>query len=213
MPSSKTSSQGPVLALTLLVLLAVVNFVMISRTHGVPSEILAALVGLPILTGVALFFLLRRPAAAEEAPPARSIPVMEPPKVAPPPKPTPAPALALLSSLQTEGRLVDFLQENITPYSDDQIGAAVRAIHEGCRKALVERMGFEPVLRGNEGDEITVPEGFDPSAIRLTGNITGHPPFRGTLRHHGWRAIKVKLAERPAGQDPNIIAPAEVEIP
>jgi hypothetical protein len=136
-------------------------------------------------------------------------------KAAPPPPPKPTTtdaAVQLLGLLQREGRLVDFLREDIRPYDDGQIGAAVRAIHESCRQVLSEHLTLEPVLSGNEGDEVTVPKDFDPSAIRLTGNVSGEPPFRGTLRHSGWRARQVKLPSWPAGQDPKIVAPAEVEI-
>src|SRR5437867_3759510 len=83
------------------------------------------------------------------------------PAVPPAPPPTDA-ALRLLGALQEEGRLVDFLEEDLSPYPDDQIGAAVRTIHEGCRKALRERIAVEPVLRGAEGETVTVEAGFDP---------------------------------------------------
>lgn len=139
----------------------------------------------------------------------------EPKKAAPPPappKPTTDAAVQLLALFQREGRLVDFLREDIQPYDDGQIGAAVRAIHESCRQVLAEHLTLERIVSGNEGDEVTVPKDFDPSAIRLTGNVTGEPPFRGALRHAGWRARKVKLPAQPAGQDPQVIAPAEVEI-
>ncbi|MBI3757183.1 MAG: DUF2760 domain-containing protein [Deltaproteobacteria bacterium] len=129
------------------------------------------------------------------------------------PKPTTEGAVQLLSLFQREGRLVDFLREDIQSYDDAQVGAAVRTIHQSCREVLAEHLTLEPVLNGNEGDDITVPKDFDPSAIRLTGNVTGEPPFRGALRHAGWRANKVKLPAQPAGQDPQIVAPAEVEIP
>ena len=71
----------------------------------------------------------------------------------------------------------------------------------------------EPVLPQAEGDNVQVPAGFDPAAIRLTGNVTGTPPFTGVLRHHGWRASAVKLPTPPEGQDELILMPAEVELP
>jgi hypothetical protein len=135
--------------------------------------------------------------------------------VAAPPPPRAAPAdgaLRLLGLLQEQGRLVDFLEEDLAPYPDDQIGGAVRAIHEGCRKALHAQFAFEPVLRGAEGEDVTVDAGFDAAAVRLTGNVAGAPPFRGVLRHGGWRATAATLPERQ-GIDPRLIAPAEVEIP
>jgi hypothetical protein len=133
-----------------------------------------------------------------------------PPPVAPKPSGTPLRALALL---QREGRLLDFLLEDVQGYSDDQIGAAVRDIHRQCRAALQEHLVLEPVLPQAEGDTVEVPAGFDPSAVRLTGNVTGMPPFRGVLRHHGWRVKEQKLATPPEGQDELVLMPAEVELP
>jgi hypothetical protein len=120
-------------------------------------------------------------------------------------------ALRLLAVLQEEGRLVDFLEEDLGAYGDEQVGAAARGIHAGCRKALRERVTLEPVLGGAEGAEVVVEEGFDPATIRLTGNVSGTPPFRGVLRHAGWRVRAATLGPRP-GHDPHVIAPAEVEI-
>lgn len=130
-----------------------------------------------------------------------------------PSPPSPAPALRLLALLQQEGRFVDFLKEDIDGYSDAQIGAAVRSIHAGCRKALNERIDLERIFTAEDGSEVVIEPGFDPAAVRLTGNVSGTPPFRGTLQHAGWRAAKVVLPQSPGDLDPTIIAPAEVEIP
>jgi hypothetical protein len=120
-------------------------------------------------------------------------------------------ALRLLALLQQEGRLVDFLEEDIAPYDDAQVGAAVRAIHAGCRKALHERMQIERIFAEEDGATVDVTKDFDATAVRLTGNVHGDPPFRGTLQHGGWRASGVALP-RTAGVDAAILAPAEVEI-
>jgi hypothetical protein len=122
------------------------------------------------------------------------------------------PAVALLAVMQREGRLVDFLREDISGYSDAQVGAAVRAIHENCRRALDEHLALEPVRSEEEGARILVESGFDASAVRLVGNVSGKPPFRGVLRHRGWRSRRVDLPADAAGQDPTIVAPAEIEI-
>lgn len=128
--------------------------------------------------------------------------------------PPDAAALHLLALLQQEGRFVDFLEENLTPYPDEQVGAAVRSIHEGCRAALRDRLELTPILPGEEGAPVTVERGFDPAAIRITGNVRGEPPYRGVLRHPGWRTTGgVKLPTRAANHDVSILAPAEVEIP
>ena len=123
------------------------------------------------------------------------------------------PDLRVLAVLQRDGRLVDFLQEEIDGYSDSQIGAAVRDIHRGCRKALREYLTVEPVLNEPEDASVTVPADFDPAAIRLSGNVAGSPPFRGVLKHHGWRVKSVHLPVMPGARDDSaVLAPAEVEI-
>src|SRR5207237_10017492 len=127
-------------------------------------------------------------------------------------RPSGAP-LRLLALLQREGRLVDFLLEDIQAYPDSQIGAAVRDIHRHCQAALKEHLDLSPIMPQSEGNRVEVPPGFDPSAIRLTGNVSGQPPFHGTLQHHGWRVRELKLAPPPEGQDEFVLQPAEVELP
>ncbi|MBX3009878.1 MAG: DUF2760 domain-containing protein [Caldilineaceae bacterium] len=159
------------------------------------------------------------PAAPLPAPlPARPAPKAEPtpaPKVAPaPPQPAPtASALQLLAILQREGRLIDFLQEDLSLYEDEQIGAAVRSIHAGCKQGLAAHVTLEPVMTDEEGSTITVPAGFDAHAIRLTGTVAGEPPFKGIVRHRGWRAVKVDLPQLTANASTQaVVAAAEVEI-
>ncbi|HYF50122.1 MAG TPA: DUF2760 domain-containing protein [Planctomycetota bacterium] len=118
----------------------------------------------------------------------------------------------LLALLQQDGRLVDFLQENIDSFEDDQIGAAVREIHAKCRKALAKYCTLEPVRTEKEGETVSLGGGFDPSAIRVTGRVTEKAPMFGTLRHRGWKAVKVELPQRPSGADPTIVMAAEVEV-
>lgn len=136
----------------------------------------------------------------------------------PPPAPVvikeagPDAALQLLGLLQSEARLIDFLEENIGGYSDADIGAAVRVVHEGCRKVLKSHVQLEPIRNEAEGDRVTLPRGFDASAVRLTGNIVGEAPFSGTLVHRGWRATGVTLPKMAEGHDLKIVAPAEVEL-
>jgi hypothetical protein len=122
-----------------------------------------------------------------------------------------AEALHVLALLQRDGRLVDFLAEDLTGFSDAEIGAAARTVHSGCKKALEAYLELEPVFRDPEGATVTVDAGFDPAAVRLTGNVVGAPPFKGALRHHGWRATRAAFPPVPP-QDPKIIAPAEVEL-
>jgi hypothetical protein len=107
---------------------------------------------------------------------------------------------------------VDFIEEDLTGFPDAAVGAAARTVHAGCKRALEELFGLEPVLREPEGAQVTVERGFDPAAVRLTGNVVGEPPFRGALRHHGWRAREVKLPPVADGKDASVLAPAEVEL-
>ncbi len=118
----------------------------------------------------------------------------------------------VLGLLQREGRLVDFLQEDIEPYEDAQIGAAVREVHRGCRTVLKDALGLAPVLDAREGAEVEVDEDFDPVSIKLVGNVHGEPPFRGVLRHCGWRIEEIRLPSRTGAVNSNVVAPAEVEV-
>jgi hypothetical protein len=129
-----------------------------------------------------------------------------------PPERTYAAGLLVLSILQREGRLIDFLQQDVAGYEDAEVGAAARVVHAGCRKVLQQYVSFEPVSKLGEGEPMTVPPGFDAQRIRLTGNVTGQPPFKGTLKHHGWIATEVRLPAVVESLDPRVIAPAEVEL-
>ena len=121
-------------------------------------------------------------------------------------------ALHVLELLQRDGRLIDFLSESLEGFSDSEIGAAARTVHAGCRKTLDAYVELEPVYREAEGANVTVAPGFDPNAVRLTGNVMGEPPFKGSLRHHGWRAMKAAFPPPAQAKDPRILAPAEVEL-
>jgi hypothetical protein len=200
-------------ALGLGALLALVNYWVLWNLGGTPACVACAavLLGGPFVLALALAGIL--PAIGGPADPARpavakSVPAAAPAKPAEPPEHT---ALRLLASLQEEGRLVDFLTEEITGYSDEQIGAATRGIHDACAKALRACVTLEPVLAGREDESVTVPANFDPASVRLTGNVHGNPPFTGTLRHGGWRVKSISIPAR-TGLDPKIVAPAEVEI-
>lgn len=121
-------------------------------------------------------------------------------------------AIQILALLQRDGRLIDFLMEDVGTYSDAQIGAAVRDVHAGCRGMLTRYVTFEPILSGREGDQTSVSQNLDPAAVRLVGNVTGRPPFPGTLLHRGWRATRIELPPLGAPTGRRIVAPAEVEV-
>ena len=122
-------------------------------------------------------------------------------------------AIQMLALLQREGRLIDFIAEDVTPYPDAQLGAAVRSVHQSCRQALERYVKLEPVISSEEDRPVTLEAGFDPASIKVIGNVTGKPPLRGLLRHRGWRAAQVNLPSLPEGEGRTVVAPAEVEIP
>ncbi len=126
--------------------------------------------------------------------------------------PTETAALQLLGLLQREARFVDFIQEDVAPYTDAEIGAAARVVHEGCRKVLREHFALAPVRTEAEGSRITLQAGFDAAAVRLTGNVVGQAPFTGTLGHRGWQVTEVKLPQLTDTAAAKVLAQAEVEL-
>lgn len=144
----------------------------------------------------------------------------EPSAPAPAPKPVVVPlreaapdgALQLLGLLQREARFIDFIQEDVAAYADADIGAAVRVVHEGCRKVLHDNFTISPIRDEAEGSRITLPVGFDAAAIRVTGNVVGQPPFHGSITHRGWRVVETRLPRLSGSHQLNIVAPAEVEL-
>jgi hypothetical protein len=121
-------------------------------------------------------------------------------------------ALQLLGLLQREARLVDFVMEDMSSYSDADVGAAARVVHDQCKKALTEHVKLERVRSEPEGNRVTVAAGFSASEIRLVGNVTGSAPFNGVLTHAGWRAASIELPQLSQGHDVRVIAAAEVEL-
>jgi Domain of unknown function (DUF2760) len=120
-------------------------------------------------------------------------------------------ALQILGILQRDSRLLDFLMEDLTSYSDDQVGAAVRELHDQCRDAVSRYVTLQPVIDGVEGAFAQAPS-KDPNIVKFVGNVPATPPSGGTLRHKGWRAVKIDLPTLPVRQDATILAPAEIEV-
>jgi len=120
--------------------------------------------------------------------------------------------LHVLSVLQRDGRLLDFFDEDLEAYDDEQIGAAVRSIHEDCRKVIKKYIDPKPVIKEEEGEKLIIDRGFDMNSINLTGNVSGEPPFEGLVRHRGWKAGKNEIPKLADIQDASIITPAQVEI-
>lgn len=120
--------------------------------------------------------------------------------------------LRLLLQLQQSGRFIDFLKEDISSFNDAQVGAVVRDIHAGCSQHLEDVVTIRPIFEEDEGSEITVDSDYDASEVRLFGNIKGKAPFKGVLRHKGWKAHKHSLPEQLGEQKKEILAPAEIEV-
>lgn len=121
-------------------------------------------------------------------------------------------AITLLSALQREARFLDFIQESIEQYSDAQIGAAARSVHDQCAKTLHRFFAPEPLVNKPEDSSIEV-SGENFAQFQLIGNINQSPPFSGRLVHSGWKATKVEIPLWN-GQPEHalILAPAELEI-
>ncbi len=144
-------------------------------------------------------------------------PAATPPALPPPPVLTAeqqhGSALFLLGLLQREGRLLDFLKEDVSGFSDADVGAAARLVHEGCRKVLAQYVPLAPIETRAEGAAVDIAPGFDPNRVRLVGNVSGAGPWKGSLKHHGWVATGVALPAVPTTVDLKVLAPAEVELP
>ncbi|QEZ46502.1 DUF2760 domain-containing protein [Cupriavidus oxalaticus] len=160
---------------------------------------------------------IKRLRNGESAAPAAPAPVAAPVPAAAPAAPalkeaSPVAALQLLGLLQRDARFVDFVEEDIARYSDTEIGAAARLVHDGCRAVLREHFTIRPVREEAEGSRVTVADGFDATAIRLTGNVVGSAPFHGSISHRGWKVAEVRLPRVAERHDATVIAPAEVEL-
>ena len=159
------------------------------------------------------------PDFAAEAPRPAAAPVAAAPAPAPAqPAPSvlkeasPVAALQLLGLLQRDARFIDFVEEDIVNYSDADIGAAARLVHDGCRAVLREHFTIKPVRTESEGSRVTLQEGFDAAAMRLTGNVVGKAPFNGQVSHRGWKVEDTRLPKLAPSHDASIVAPAEVEL-
>lgn len=126
-------------------------------------------------------------------------------------------ALQVLSILQRDARLIDFLMEDISPYPDEQVGAAVRNIHSQSQDALKKYLRLAPVIDGVEGTyakpELAGALSKDAAAIKFIGNLpTQGKPAGGTLRHKGWKVEEIKLPALGGKPNLTVLAPAELEV-
>lgn len=172
-----------------------------------------------------LFKAQDKPAEALQAPKEKEKPAEAPAEVAAPAiapstetaaeaeKAAEVAVVQLLGLLQAKGRFIDFLMDDVTAYSDQQVGAAARVVHQGCKAVIEEHLQVSPVENGPENRSVTLEPGFEKDDYRLVGKVSGEPPFTGTLRHKGWRTDAVTLPRSTRKQERlPVIAPAEVEI-
>ena len=117
-----------------------------------------------------------------------------------------------MSIFQQEARLIDFLSEDLTGFSDEEVGAAARVIHIGGQKVLADHFKLSQIRTEDEESRITIEEGFNAQEVRLTGNVSGQAPFTGTLIHKGWKADSITLPKLSENYDAKVLAPAEVEL-
>ena len=122
--------------------------------------------------------------------------------------------ISFLARMQEKGRLIDFLMDDISSADDAAIGAAARVVYQGCREVLDEHFSVKPIENGEEGASVSIPEGYDAGLYRLTGNLSGNAPFKGTLVHKGWKVTSVNLPKviAPDSGDLPALAPAQVEV-
>jgi hypothetical protein len=141
----------------------------------------------------------------------KAMPVKTATPTAPKPQAGPAEgAVQVLGILQREARLVDFLMEDISAYSDEQIGAAVRDVQAQSRKALERYVQLQPVIDGVE-ETVVKTAGLAAGSFKLVGNVPpSGTPASGLLRHKGWRAGTIDLPSAKPGD--NVLAPAEIEV-
>lgn len=157
-------------------------------------------------------FALRAPKPAVV--PATPAPVPPPAPAARPPSPG-SEALVLLSLLQDKGRFLDFVAEDITAYSDAQVAAASRVVHQGCSAVIRECLALAPTHPGAEGDRVTLDAAADPGRYRLLGKVTGSPPYQGVVVHRGWKTTRIALPRLTREIDPsgeNVVTPMDVEL-
>jgi hypothetical protein len=199
-----------------LVLLALAGLALAPDTLPAPYADEARAILPTAIAGMALLLLIALIAERPKTmPPVQTTPEpVQLPATEPRESKADADVVNLLSIFQEKGRLVDFLMDDIAGYSDAQVGAAGRVLHEGCRAALLEHFGIRPIREEGEGSKVTVPPQYAPDDYRLVGRISGEPPFTGTLVHHGWRAEWVKLPRLVTTSADRLpaIAPAEVEV-
>lgn len=125
-------------------------------------------------------------------------------------------ALTLLSLLQEKGRFLDFLMDDIRVYTDEQVGAAGRIVHQGCSKVLSEFFNISPLHAQEEGAVVKLGHEDLMSAYRILGNHVEQLPLSAKIVHKGWGTDKVCITRRSTApvelSGKMMISPVEVEV-
>ncbi len=199
--------RSPVkIAAILLVLLAAAQLVPAAAEL---SQILAIAA---LVTAIAMLVMLFSVKTPPQAPKPAVAEAVKPVSAAIPQNQAQAEVVTLLGIFQEKGRFVDFLMEDITPYSDADVGGVARAVHQGCKEALSEHFHIESISSEGEGATITVPAGYSADEFRLVGNLSGEAPFTGKVVHKGWKTTSVKLPRVLKTDRLPAIAPAQIEV-
>ena len=196
------------LALTTLLVSIGLNLVPAAEAYEFHVKVAVVAVAAALLVAI----LADRRATAE--PPAAKADAAKPAPIPVAANQAEAEVISFLATLQEKGRLVDFLMDDVTAYSDAQVGAAARVVHAGCKAALQEHFAIRHVRDEAEGSTVSVPAGYAADEYRLVGKISGEAPFSGRLVHAGWKTDSVKLPRIVRTGDDRLptIAPAEVEL-
>jgi len=148
---------------------------------NIPSTIDMLHLILAAFSIILLVLLAKKPksnnSVSADASPAAVVEPVTPAPAAPEPKilkeATPDAALQLLTLLQQDARFIDFIKEDLSSYSDEDIGAAARVVHEGSKKTIDTYFTLEAIRNEDEESRISLPAGFNASEVRLTGNVVG----------------------------------------
>ena len=54
------------------------------------------------------------------------------------------------SSSSKKGRFIDFIKEDILKHSDQDLGSAVRFVHQGCNEVMKEYFAISPLSQKDE---------------------------------------------------------------
>jgi hypothetical protein len=192
--------------------ISVVILILLAAAQLVPAADSPILAVVSLITAIALLVTMFVSGNTQTAPKPAVAEAMKPTPAAIPQNQAQAEVVTLLGIFQEKGRFIDFLMEDITPYSDADVGGVARAVHQGCKEVLSEHFHIEPISSEGEGATITVPAGYAADEFRLVGNLAGEAPFSGKVVHKGWKTTSVKLPRVLKTDRLPAIAPAQVEV-